>query len=645
MEKVANLKADVVVLDLEDSIAKEEKEQIRDLYLNALRDEMFSHAKVFVRCSSLSSTDEVQKDIETFTGNGIEGFMLPKLSCEDEVVGVEQLVTAAEKEKRIPTMQTKLLPLIETLPAYFAMDRIALASKRNIGIIGGSGDFTAEILCEDHSATYDAYFSKCVLAAKSAGILPLWGVHDKIDDHAGFYNVNSKMKACGFAGTVALTPKQVVLANAIYSLSPKEQKWIESVQGNGMVIRSIRPSVQESRQMIGPPHREKAENMKKQYITPKYTRDNRKSRVTKGLSPDVKLGELNFTPSECVITDGMISMWNSSFLQYSSNALVSGSEMKYIPFSLLTTLAGAFSVQSFSYHARAHLGFRNIFQVRPLLPGSKVRGMFRIDDVLLKEGGDRNSYAVAQSRHWLVNGRDQIVLQLEKTTMFQPDHCSPKLAESRSTTSLKPDDATLFASLVKSKWLPSTLSPVLSPGDVIVHDIVKVMGHSEVRMLCYLLRIVNPHHHNAIRYNSTDILVPGPFVMAAAISSASPDLGEVLYEDILSCTSPNKVNLGDQIAALTYVESCTALESNPTLEQVVVKHLAVKNVDTEVLTSLNIPLSLFSRLEMKPSEYENLCIDELPLLIHKIASVVTRRIIRVRPGLKRARVVPRELLL
>lgn len=649
IEKVKSLQSDVVVLDLEDSIAKDDKDRIRELYINALNDGVFGCTKVYIRSSSLSCIDEVQRDIAIFTGSGIEGFLLPKLQHEDEVHEVEALIAAAEKDKDVPAMQTKLLPIIETLPAFFALDKIASASKRNVGIIGGSGDFTAESLCEDHSATYDVYFSKCVLAAKSAGIIPLWGVHDKIDDHAGFYNVNNKMKACGFAGTAALTPKQIVMANAIYSLSPKEMKWIQSVQNNGTTIKLIRPSVQESRQMIGPPHRDKAENMLKQYVSCKSGRNAIKSstaNTSKGLSPSVKIGELNFAPNECVITDGMISVWNSSFLQYSSNGLVTEGDLKYIPFSLTTTLAAAFSVQCFSYHARAHLGFKNIFQVRPFVPGDKVRGMFRIDDVLLKKGGDGNSYAVAKSKHWLVNQEDEVVLQLEKATMFHPDHCSPKSAGTKATASLEAEHSPLYNSLITSTDLPSmsTFSPILLRGDVIVHDIVKVMGHSEVRMLCYLLRIVNPHHHNRIRYTSTDILVPGPFVMAAAVSSASTDLGAVVYEDIQSCINPNKVNLGDQICAITFVEKCTSLETNPNLEEVLLKHVAIKNMDTEVLSRLNVPRSLFSRGEMKPSEYEELCVAEQPLLIHKIACVMTRRIIRVRAGLGTPRTIPQELM-
>ncbi len=135
MEKVKHLQSDVVVLDLEDSIAKEDKKNVRDLYFDALRDKVFGSAKVFIRSSSLSSMKEVQKDIAIFTGSGIEGFMLPKLDNEHEVLEVEHLITSMEKEKNVPLMQTKLIPIIETLPAYFTLDRIASASARNVGII------------------------------------------------------------------------------------------------------------------------------------------------------------------------------------------------------------------------------------------------------------------------------------------------------------------------------------------------------------------------------------------------------------------------------------------------------------------------------------------------------------------------------
>ena len=88
MEKVKNLKPDIVVLDLEDSIAKDDKSRMKELYLNALRNKLFNEVKVYVRSSSLDSIGEVIEDLNTFAGSGIEGFLLPKLQDEKEVVEV-----------------------------------------------------------------------------------------------------------------------------------------------------------------------------------------------------------------------------------------------------------------------------------------------------------------------------------------------------------------------------------------------------------------------------------------------------------------------------------------------------------------------------------------------------------------------------
>ena len=43
----------------------------------------------------------------------------------------------------------------------------------------------------------------------------------------------------------------------------------------------------------------------------------------------------------------------------------------------------------------------------------------------------------------------------------------------------------------------------------------------------------------------SDILVPGPFVMAAAMANASQNIGDIVYDEIVSCTNINKVNPGD----------------------------------------------------------------------------------------------------
>ena len=137
-------------------------------------------------------------------------------------------------------------------------------------------------------------------------------------------------------------------------------------------------------------------------------------------------------------------------------------------------------------------------------------------------------------------------------------------------------------------------------------------------MLATLLHITNPHHHNIHRYSPSDILVPGPFVMAAAMANTSQDLGDILYEDVVSCTNINKVNPGDQINTVTYVMNARQLQENPTLEEVTLKHLAIKNTEMDHLLHGGIPKKLLNRELQKPSEYEAVCLEDCPLLFLRI---------------------------
>ena len=68
------------------------------------------------------------------------------------------------------------------------------------------------------------------------------------------------------------------------------------------------------------------------------------------------------------------------------------------------------------------------------------------------------------------------------------------------------------------------------------------------------------------------------------------------------------MNFGDQIGAVTYVESCEPLRDHPQLEEVKLKHLALKNTDMEILSEMDIPRKLFEAKEMKPSLRVRICV-------------------------------------
>ena len=649
LECVKKYRPDSVILDLEDSVQSHEKPSIRKLYLNGIKDGLFSGVSVYVRSSSIDCTSEFIEDIKTFTGTGITGFLLPKVENRESVLEAEKILLQYEDERGLDKNSHTFAILIETPAAYFEVQNILLSSKRISSVICGSADFTAEALCDDHSPTYDAFFTQVALAAKATKKVAVWGVHDKLDDYIGFESNCFKMKRCGYDGVLALTPKQILLANQVYSLSHNEKDWTERVLKKSTRINTIRKSVQESRQMIGPPHKLKASNIlasrvEMEAILSKSIQGHAAS--SKGICTDLAIGEIVPAPHEVFITDSWKTAWESSFI--TSRSCYDKNNDACIPFALAATLAVAFSVSNLSYYARVHLGFKNIFQHRPLLTGDRVRAMFRIDSVKSKKGSDSIQYSVVHSTHWLVNQNDEIVLQLEKITMFQPEDCSLKLATDTKTRTFAPLDSILRKSILEqpsNTLLPRSSQKKLIPGQLLIHDLVKVMGHSETRMLCTLLHIVNPHHHSIVRYQHTDLLIPGPFVMSAGMSLADQDIGEIIYEDIPVCINPNKVNFGDQLGVMTFIVDRKDVNGVPEYEEITLKHFVLKNTNIELLAEINVPIELFENGHMKPSEYEHLCASECPVLLHKIACVTTRKIIRVRPDIYSCRKVPSELIM
>ena len=94
-ENAKKFRPDIIVLDLEDSVEPHQKPELRKLYLQALEDGVFADASVFIRSSRLDDGDELMKDIRTFTGTKMSGFMLPKVESAECILETEYLISKA----------------------------------------------------------------------------------------------------------------------------------------------------------------------------------------------------------------------------------------------------------------------------------------------------------------------------------------------------------------------------------------------------------------------------------------------------------------------------------------------------------------------------------------------------------------------
>ena len=142
VEKALASAADVVVLDLEDSVPASEKESARTAARQVLANP--SHPRLYIRLNHPSGK-WFADDLAALGGPFFEGIVLPKIEHPDELRDVETSLQSVERSLGIPDGQLKLLPIIETAIGIAEVDSIAAASTRSLTLIFGAADYSLDL--------------------------------------------------------------------------------------------------------------------------------------------------------------------------------------------------------------------------------------------------------------------------------------------------------------------------------------------------------------------------------------------------------------------------------------------------------------------------------------------------------------------
>lgn len=194
--------SDAVILDLEDSVAPQEKDAARILVRNALRCIDFKGAERMVR---VNSGDEVAKDVEAVVGHGVEAIILPKAESARQVHELDQL--AGER--------VWIIPLIETAKGITQSAEIASASPRVVALSVGLEDYLADIGAKGSDGGEESAYAlaQIVTAARAAGVPPLGPMFAGFDDKAGLDQQVHRLTGLGFEGFSCIHPMQVPLVH------------------------------------------------------------------------------------------------------------------------------------------------------------------------------------------------------------------------------------------------------------------------------------------------------------------------------------------------------------------------------------------------------------------------------------------------
>jgi citrate lyase subunit beta / citryl-CoA lyase len=222
LEKARNLPADVIILDLEDSVAPDAKGLARDQIAQAIAAKGFGKREVWVRTNSLDSAWWV--DDAAMAGQAQpDGILVPKVSSVEDLKAIGDRLAAIHAA---PSIQ--VWAMIETARAVLDADKLAAASRdpktRLAGFVFGPNDIAREtrIRMQPGRAAMIPMMTHCILASRAYGLEIFDGPYSDFSNVDGFGQECTQGRDLGFDGKTLIHPDQIEACNAIFT-PPEEE--------------------------------------------------------------------------------------------------------------------------------------------------------------------------------------------------------------------------------------------------------------------------------------------------------------------------------------------------------------------------------------------------------------------------------------
>lgn len=237
--KMAASAADVINLDLEDSVAPADKDQARANIIAAINDVDWGTKTLSVRINGLDTPFWYRDVVDLLeqAGDRLDLIMIPKAGCAADIYAVDALVTAIERAKG-RTKPISFEVIIESAAGICHVEEIAAASPRLQAISLGAADFAASMgmATTGIGGTQENYYmirdgqkywpdpwhwaqTAIVAACRTHGLLPVDGPFGDFSDPEGFRAQALRSATLGMVGKWAIHPSQIALANEVFSPS------------------------------------------------------------------------------------------------------------------------------------------------------------------------------------------------------------------------------------------------------------------------------------------------------------------------------------------------------------------------------------------------------------------------------------------
>ena len=229
VDKAHTRGADVIQLDVEDSVPPAEKAKARTLVEKAAAKVRRGGADVVVRINRPLAL--AVRDLEHSICPDVDGIAITKVDSASHVRLLDELVSELEAKRGMPAGHTKFIAMIETADAFFRIYEIVRACGRIVACNIGGEDFALD--CNMQPTGEALFYPKqhMIIAANSVGIIPL-GFIDSVagfGDWDNFRKMVRRSRDFGFMGASCIHPGQVTIVNEEYTPAADEVDYARKV--------------------------------------------------------------------------------------------------------------------------------------------------------------------------------------------------------------------------------------------------------------------------------------------------------------------------------------------------------------------------------------------------------------------------------
>ena len=217
IEKATTLPADSIIMDLEDGVALNRKQEARATIVTALRALDFGGRERLVRINPIGSGLEAM-DMDAVTPGRPDGLVLPKVESAGQVQQVSQTLARVEHEQGWPAGAVRLLVIVETALGVMNVREIAEADARVDALMFGAEDLAGDMGATRTSEGWEVFYARSAVVTAAAAFRrqAIDTVFVDLNDMAGLQRECQRAMQMGYTGKMAIHPRQVEIINAAF---------------------------------------------------------------------------------------------------------------------------------------------------------------------------------------------------------------------------------------------------------------------------------------------------------------------------------------------------------------------------------------------------------------------------------------------